>query len=398
MVSNSSLKSSVYLTVLFLWCGHFLIDMMLGVWPVYKSLAHLDLAKAGLVVAVGAFLGEGSQLIFGSLSDHGYRKPIILMGIFMGTASVFLPYSTAYPVLFTLYLLTCIGSGAFHPSAAGLANSLIPERRGVLMATFASGGSFGLAFSQIIFTSMYESVPDQIYLLAIPGICLVGCMWMLYRAPPTAANKEGHKINVKDFVALFKRSEMRYLYISQVANQSILWGLIFILPDALKTLGHFDWVCYGGGHMCLILGGAAMMIPSGYLADKYSARNVLLYSSLAACVIFYFILFSGGISMTLVLLALFSLGASLAIANPVAVALGVRYVPHQPGVVSAFLMGLVWCLSEALGPGGVGIVSTLFEDYAPVKALAILGGFFLINIYATIRLPKEAPAMAYANI
>jgi FSR family fosmidomycin resistance protein-like MFS transporter len=388
-MSNSTVKlSSLYVILLFVWLGHFLVDVMLGIWPVYKSIVHLDLAKAGLIVAVGAFIGEGSQIFFGSWSDQGYRKLIILIGVLAATSSAFIAYTQEYMLLFLLYLLTCIGSGAFHPAAAGLVNSLVPERRGLLMTIFASGGSLGLASSQIIFTTTYESLPGQGYLLAIPGLFLVICLF-LYRVPKAATTISKHKMNLRDFITFFKHRELRYLYFSQVANQTLLWGTIFILPDVLKTLGHFEWVCYGGGHMCLILGGAAMMIPSGYLADKYSARSVLLYSSLVACAAFYFILFSGGISMTLVLVSLFVLGASLAIANPVAVALGTRFIPDKPGTISAFLMGLVWCLSEALGPGGVGLMSTWFDDYGPVKALALLGVFFLLNIYATIRLPKE---------
>jgi FSR family fosmidomycin resistance protein-like MFS transporter len=396
-MSNSLPKSSFYLTLIFIWFGHFLVDVMLGIWPVYKTIAQLDLAKAGLVVAVGAFIGEGSQMFFGSLSDRGYRKFMILIGVLAPTAAAFLSYSNDYFLLFLLYLITCIGSGAFHPSAAGLVSSLMPERRGLVMTLFASGGSVGLASSQLIFTGIYDYSQHHVYLLAIPAI-LLAFLLLFHRLPESSTGLQGHKMNLGDFVAFFKQRELRLLYFSQVANQTLLWGIIFILPDVLKTLGHFEWVCYGGGHLCLILGGAVMMVPSGYLADKYSVRRVLIYSSLIACVVFYFILFTGGISMTIVLVSLFILGASLAIANPLSVALGNRFVPDKPGTVSAFLMGLVWCLSEALGPGGVGLMSTWFDDYASVKALSILGGFFILNIYTTILLPKEEkPVLLYAK-
>lgn len=46
--------------------------------------------------------------------------------------------------------------------------------------------------------------------------------------------------------------------------------------------------------------------------------------------------------------------------------------------------------SEALGPGGVGLMTGWFSDYAPVKALAVLGGLFLIQLYYTFNLPQEA--------
>lgn len=382
----------IFLLVL-LWIAHFFVDVMLGIWSVYKTLAQLDLAKAGLVVAVSALIGEGSQLIFGSLSDRGFQKLLIITGLLASTASAFLAYSVDYVWLFVFYLVTCIGSGCFHPSAAGLVNSLIPARRGLLMAIFASGGSLGLAVSQLIFTQVHTFFEGHTYVLALPAVFLAFFL-LFYRFPKIEKDPAmTHKFSLSDFTKFFKKPALRYLYFAQVANQSILWGTIFILPDALKSLGHIDWICYGGGHFCFILGAAFMVVPAGYVADTYSARRVMLYAGIVACAAFYMILFFGGISMTIVLIGLFILGSSLALVNPVGVSLGIRFEPQHPGTISALLMGLVWCVSEALGPGGVGLMTHWFNDYAPVKALAVLGGLFLIQIYSTFNLPEEESAL-----
>jgi FSR family fosmidomycin resistance protein-like MFS transporter len=377
----------LFLLLIFIGAAHFLVDTMLGIWPIYKSLAKLDIATAGLIVAVGAFIGEGSQLFFGSFSDKGYRKILIIVGLILAMASSLLPYSSNYVTLFLLYLITCIGSGCFHPCAASLVSGLVPERRGLLMTIFAAGGSLGLATSQLTFTQTQKFFEGHTYLLALPAI---GLAFLLACYPfPQVKTPVINRTGLKEIIGFFKIPTLRCLYISQVANQSILWGTIFILPDALKALGHTDWICYGGGHFCFIMGAACMMIPGGFLADLYSARRVMLYGGLISIVAFYFILFSGGVFLPIVLLALFVLGATLALMNPIAVSLGTRLYPSSSGAVSAFLMGLVWCISEALGPGGVGIMSTLFDDYAAVKSLAILGCLFLVQIYATICLPKE---------
>jgi MFS transporter, FSR family, fosmidomycin resistance protein len=375
------------LLLIFIGTAHFLVDTMLGIWPIYKSLAKIDMATAGLIVAIGAFIGEGSQLFFGAFSDKGYRKILIIVGLILAMSSSFLPYSTNYVTLFVLYLVTCIGSGCFHPCASSLVSGLIPARRGLIMTVFAAGGSLGLATSQLTFTYTQSFFDGHTYILALPAI---GLAFLLACYPfPQVKTTLFNQTALKEIIGFFKIPTLRCLYISQVANQSILWGTIFILPDALKVLGHTDWICYGGGHFCFIMGAACMMIPGGYLADLYSARQVMLYGGLISLVVFYFILISGGMSLPIVLLALFVLGATLALMNPIAVSLGTRLYPSRSGAVSAFLMGLVWCISEALGPGGVGAMSTLFDDYASVKALAILGCLFLVQIYATICLPKE---------
>lgn len=385
--------------LIFLWIAHFLVDVMLGIWPVYKSLVQLDLAKAGLIVAAGALLGEGAQLIFGTLSDKGYRQAVVTWGLLTVSAAAFLAYFTNHWALFTLYLLTCTGSGAFHPAAAGLVNTLNPNKRGLLMSIFASGGSLGMAMSQLIFTYTYSSLSGYEYLLAVPAFILV-LFFLFYRFPKPAVSETAKKENFHwmDFFSFFKRWDLLTLYVALVANQTILWGTIFILPDVLKTLDHGQWVCYGGGHLCFILGGTTIMIPSGYLADKYSARAVMLYGSIISFIAFYSLLFFGNFSSIFTLVNLYVLGASLIIIHPIGVSLGVKLIPSKPSTVSAFLMGMVWCISEALGPGGVGMMTKLFIDYAPVKALALLGFFFIGNLYAVWLLPKAEQVLESSEI
>lgn len=395
-----SFKTSLIPLLILIGSAHFLVDTMLGIWPLYKSIAQLDMAKAGLIVAIGALLGEGSQLLFGSLSDKGYRKFLIVFGLIITIASSFLVYSYHYTLLFVLYLLTCIGSGCFHPCAASLVSGLVPARRSLLMSIFAACGSLGLATSQLTFTYTYAFFEGHTYYLALPALGLA-ILLMCYRFPQVANQSQGsikHKGTLKDFADFFRNPSLRALYFSQVANQSILWGTIFILPDTLKALGHTDWICYGGGHFCFILGAACMVIPGGYLADFYSPRNIMLVGGVVSCFMFYFILFSAGIPILIVLLALFLLGATLALMNPLAVSLGTRLEPNRSGAVSAFLMGLVWCLSEALGPGGAGIMSKFFDNYAPVKALAVLGCLFVVQIYFTLCLPKTEPAIETTSL
>lgn len=396
MSNISAARPGVLIPILFLaWCGHFLVDVMIGIWPVYKSLAQIDLAQAGLIVAGGAFIGEGSQLFFGSLSDKGYRHICIIFGILMAMASAFLAYTTTIGILFVLYMTTCIGSGCFHPSASSLINTIMPSKRGLLMTLFASGGSLGLACSQLIFTNSYHIFDGKTIWMATPLVVLA--IVLLFFRPAKADNGmpvSGRKAKLSDCFSFFKNPTLRSLYLSQVANQSLYWGMVFILPDVLKSLGHADWISYGGGHFCFILGGALMMVPGGFIADKYSPRLLMLVLGIIGVFSFYTIILFGGFSLFLTLPILFILGACLAVMNPVAVSFGVRLVPHAPGTVSAFLMGLVWCVSEALGPGGVGLMSKMFTDYAPVKALAILGLFFFVQIYHTLLLPKEELVLA----
>lgn len=379
------------LTALFVvWMGHALVDIMIGFWAVYKTLAHLDLAIAGLIAGLSPFIGESAQVFFGSLGDRGYRKALLIFGLLGCAGGGLISYTENYWILFLLYLIICIGSGAFHPTAVAITSSLTQNRKGLFVTIFASGGSIGLAFSHIIFTHWYNYHDGNTLILTLPVILL--CLFILFVQLPGATPQQTKAANEHGFFAmkkLFRTPELLYLYISQVCFQSIYWGAIFLLPDVLSTKGYEPWISYGGGHLCYILGGALMMIPAGYLSDLYSPKRVLLFSSAIGMVVYYIFLFSPLLSAPAVLTLLFGIGASMGLSHPVAVSFGHKMLPSHPGMVSAFLMGLVWCISESVGPGGGGVLTKLFEEDAPAKALACLGILFFVGTAVTFLLPER---------
>lgn len=386
---NISTKT-LYLTAIALWISHFFVDVMIGFWPVYKTVSKIDLAYAGFISAGCAFAGEGMQILFGPLSDRGYRKFLIAAGLMATGASTFLAYSQNLFILFFLFLITCIGSGAFHPSAVSLIGQLSSNRKGLLITFFGAGGAFGLACSQLIFTNVYFSFEGHTSYLAMP-IFALGLYLFFSSLPNSKKSPQTKPVNVSLFITFFKRKELRNLYFTQVCNQTLVWGFIFLLPDVLTYREYPSWVSLGGAHMMFVLGSAFMMIPGGHLADKYSCRIVLFCSFLLGLLFFYSFLFFPWMPIPVLFANLFALGAVLGVANPVAVALGNRLVPENPGMISAFLMGLVWCVSEGLGQGGGGLLTKLFDDDAPARALAIVGTTFFGALICAFRLPQEVP-------
>jgi MFS transporter, FSR family, fosmidomycin resistance protein len=388
----SSPQRPFLLTAFILWFGHFFVDLMIGIWPVYKTIAHLDLAKAGFVSTICAFVGEGLQLLFGSLSDRGYRKLLVIVGILSVTASTFLAYTQDFLLLSLLFLFTCLGSGAFHPAAASWMSELTSKRKGLFITIFASGGMLGMALSHLIFYHVFYSFNGHTTLLAIPLVLLAFYIAISKLSSPSAlqpANKKQSHFSLGTFKDFFRRKELTLLYVSQVCNQSIFWGLIFLLPDILSMREFDQWISFGGGHLSLVLGAFFMLVPSGYLADRYSCRLIIMYATGIALVLFYLFLFIPIISNTLLLILLFFLGASLGIVNPLSIAFGNKLVPENPGLISAFLMGLVWCISEGIGQGGGGFLATLFQEDGPAKALSFVGILFFVGFAAIFNVAVE---------
>ncbi|CCB87521.1 MFS transporter [Parachlamydia acanthamoebae] len=367
-------KMHLYGTVGFLWLSHLLVDTMIGIWPIYKTIAHIDLAVAGFIAAACAFIGEGMQIFFGMLSDKGHRKILICFGLLCAASSLFFPHVEGPFFLFLLYLFTCLGSGAFHPAAASHIGMLTEHRKSLFIAIFASGGAIGLACSQLAFSHCYHAFDGNTAYLFLPMAALILLIAFFPFATSTALlAKNKHSVSWKGIQKFLSSRELVSLYFCQVCVSSIFWGIIFLLPDILTSRGHVEWICMGGGHFFFVFGGALMMIPSGYLADKYSAKAVILTAIIFGSSIFYTFYFTPLLPPVFILILLFFMGAAFGIINPISVSQGHRLMPSHPGLISAIMMGLAFCLSESIGPGGGGLLAEYFEEDAAAKALAVVG-------------------------
>lgn len=390
MKSNIS-PSSIMRSMMFVWVAHFIVDFMLGIWPVYKTMIDLDLAKAGLIMGGCAIIGEGCQPFVGALSDRGYTKWLVILGVLLASTASFLAYTRDYTFLTFLFLLTFMGSGVFHPSAGSLVSRISGERRGLLMSLFASGGAFGLAISQMLFTKAYIAFNGQTICFLIPSLLIVAWAGMRFAAPQgvAAPTMQKKKLGLKGFLQLYRHRELSLLYVLLVCNQGIMWALIFLLPDVLKERAYETWVCYGAGHFAFVIGGALMMVPGGYLADCFSEKNVLLIGSASgALCIFTFLLFPA-LPALVVLALLFVAGSCLYVMLPVSIALGTRLMPENPGMINAFLMGMVWMVAESCGPGLSGVMTKFFTENHAANALTVMALFFFLEIWCVTRLPGK---------
>ena len=236
------------LTLAMLFVGHFCVDFMIGIWAIYKTLAGLDLAIAGAVAGFCACIGEGTQIFFGRFSDKGYFKWVILGGILISCGALFLPYASGYWLFFILYLMTCIGSGAFHPSAVGLLGKLAGKRKTFVISIFAMGGSLGLAFSHFSFKDAYYYLEHHIWILVIPVLlfALIGCLHSFGVNSISKQFSQNSQHGILEIFKYFKRKDLTLVYLVQLCNQTFAWGLLFLLPDVLLSRGYEEWITYGG--------------------------------------------------------------------------------------------------------------------------------------------------------
>lgn len=381
---------STIIALTILWLAHFIVDFMLGIWSVYKTMSFLDLGIAGIIASLCGFFGEGAQIFFGPLSDRGYRTRLIVLGVIFTSANVLLAYTGNYFLLFLFYLFTCLGSGAFHPSAVAYIGNLTERQKALFISIFASGGALGMAISQLTFSKTYQHFEGHTLPILIPSalMMLIFFYYGFFQKNSISPGVIRPKIGLAIFKLYFKDKNLRMLYLTQVFNQTIFWGTIFLLPDVLVSRGYGDEIAFGGGHMAFIIGSAFTMIPCGYFADRFSVRNVIVLASFLGMISYYVFLMMPGLDSSYVLIALLFAGSFMGIVQPLAVSLGTILGKNNPGLVSAFTMGLVWCVSESIGPLGAGLLTKLFNEDAPAKALMIYGLFFPLLIWSASKLPQ----------
>ena len=72
---TTSVKAYVCLAV-----AHAMVDCFSTTWAMFKTLAGLDLARAGLLASIGFFIASLLQPVIGAVADHGHRRRLVLLG------------------------------------------------------------------------------------------------------------------------------------------------------------------------------------------------------------------------------------------------------------------------------------------------------------------------------
>lgn len=388
----TSLTKSLWL----LWLSHLFMDFFTGIWPIYKTVANIDIAQAGLIAGASGFLGEIFQVLFGYFSDRGHRKRVLLLGLVLSSSILWITFAQGIGGSFLLLLLLMLGSGSFHPAAMGMTGSIGGERKGSSILFFASGGAIGLGISQLAFTKLREVFEGHALIVFAPLLVLIAVL-AFHKFPQQVFAKP--TLTLRGFFQpiMHCRKPLLLLYLSQVAVQGLVLSFMFLLPDILATRECNSWLCMGGGHLCFVLGSALTMVPAGRLCDKYGQKKVLLTVVSCAALLFYTFLSRPAVNMTEVALLLAGLGSFLGIINPIIVSWGNRLVPESPSTVSALLMGFAWCFSN-LGPAFAGFLAKFYVEEPYLNAIASLGGLLFLIFFFIVFMPRPSPIQAPAPV
>lgn len=363
--------------------GHFYIDSMFGIWPLWKTLAGYNIAEAGLMTGVAVFLGEGLQTFFGTLSDKGFMKKLIVTGLCLSSISLFYPFSS-FPIACLFFFLTCVSSASFHPSAASAVAHIPLYSMPCMMGIFQAAGFLGVALGQKIFISLLAHSHYATLFLLLPPI-LLGLFFLRTRMSNPEVHHEPLSL-IKVLSTFWKKPILQSLYLLLVMNQAVFWALLFLLPEVVAEKGMSEWFRLGGGTLLFVIGAASTCIPLGLLAARLHIVQLLpsLFRGAAVLVIVFLFTSSRGDPWIL-----FLLGGMLGSISPLALALGAQCEPKRRGMVSAYLMGGVWIISESMGYA----LSSLLYSWMPAPkathTLQLFAFFLLIGLFLSYRLKRQ---------
>jgi len=384
--------------------AHIMADFMgMSVWPVYKTLAGLDVAKAGWIATVIAMSGTALQPLFGSIADRFGPRRVILLGVLLTSFALLLGPLADYrealdrllPSLFGLsgfYLAVFmilaagrLGQDMFHPAGAGLAGSFSVRHGSTFLAVFIAVGSIGFGLSQIVFGTVYNNFGHHTEILFIPAAILWVFVWLRCR-PVETPHK--NKISLAaSFAALRPVARpILSLFLILGISSGLMSGLFFLMPEFVHEKGYPAWIGQGGAFGLIIIGATVFMVPMAQLADRVGRRRTLMAMMILSAISYHAI-----VRLTLPLPAFILLcitgGAFWGTVNPLGVAFGQSIAPRENmSIVSAILMGWAWCLGGTV-PSIVGELYKRLGNNAS-QSLMWLGFANIAMVLLGFLLPK----------
>jgi FSR family fosmidomycin resistance protein-like MFS transporter len=351
-----------------LFIGHLLNDgfasFLAPLLPLLIERLDLSFAMAGLMGTTRILMNSLMQPGLGHLVDRVQRPWLVIIGpLLTVTAMSLIGRANNYPLLLIIMVIAGLGTALFHPAAAALVAVGSHERRGLMMAFFSSGGTFGGALAPIVIVAFTQAFRlENTPWLLVPGlVLLIAFAVPLRRVLPDPVRHEHERFRLGNLPRRF----------------FLLWSVIVVRAVSATAFASFLAVLVTQRGGTALVGGAAISaflllgavgsFFAGNLSDRWGRKAVLLSSMLLATPL-YVLFLHGPTAMLLPIIAaagLFALSAT-----PVGIVAAQECLPGRTGLVSGLVMGLAW------GVGGLALT--------PIGWLADTFGLITIMTYVSM--------------
>jgi FSR family fosmidomycin resistance protein-like MFS transporter len=371
-------------TVLVMSATHGINDIFTNIYapllPLFIPRLGLSLAAAGTIAALIQIAGSIAQLVFGPLADRWRPKVLAVAGPLVAVACMSLAgLATSPGMLGAILVAGCLGSAAFHPTAAAIVNRVGGARRGTSMSVHVTGGAMGNAIAPMLFAPFAAHVGlAWTPLLAVPALVLLAAI--LRRIPDIRLAHHGAPTG---FAALRPYAlPLGMLWSAVVIRTVVAIGISTFLPVLLTTRG-MSVSEAGLAAGAYLVAGSIGGLTGGPFADRFGPRRVIATTLLLAVPLLVSALVLGGPASLVALVAGgFFLGSTL----PVNITYAHVIAPVAAGTVSSLMLGVAW------GVGGLAVplVGMAGERVGLQPALLVVAMLPALGALLTLRLPERA--------
>ena len=371
-------------TVLVMSGTHLVNDIFGNIYapllPLFIPRLHMSLFMAGAIAASIQIAGSIAQLIFGPLADRWRPKVLAVGGPLVSVAFMsFAGLATTPLMLGAILVIGCLGSAAFHPTAAAIVNRVGGARRGTAMSVHVTGGAMGNAIAPLIFAPYAQYVGlSWTPLLAIPALMV---LVSILRGVPDV--RLSHGSGPSGFEALRPYAGALFLLWSAVVIRTVVaLGFSTFLPVLMTSRG-MSVSQAGMAVASYLVAGSIGGLTGGPIADRFGPRRVIAWSlALAVPLLFAALVVPGPVALVVLTAGGFFLGSTL----PVNITFAHAIAPVSTGTVSSLMLGVAW------GVGGlaVPVVGMLGDTIGLQPALEMLAFLPALAALLTLRLPEHS--------
>jgi MFS transporter, FSR family, fosmidomycin resistance protein len=355
--------------------------------PLFIPRLGLSLAAAGIIAMAVQIAGSVAQLVFGPLADRWRPKMLAAGGPLLAVSCLSLAGLATSPLMLgTILVIGCLGSAAFHPTAAAIVNRVGGERRGTAMSVHVTGGAVGNGIAPIIFAAYAAHVGLRwTPLLAIPGLAVL--VLILRQVPDVRLAHDGQAAG---FAALKPYAKpLALLWTVVVVRTVVAIGFSTFLAVMMTSRGlsvsqaDFAVTCY-------LLAGSFGGLLGGPFADRFGARTVIAWSlALSAPLLMLGAWIAGPSAYGFLIAGGLFLGSTL----PVNISYAHTIAPVSAGTVSSLMLGVAW----GVGGMAVPLVGVAGDAIGLSHALLIVAALPVLAALLTLALPSTPPHVATAE-
>jgi MFS transporter, FSR family, fosmidomycin resistance protein len=335
----------------------------------------LSLAMVGTLAMCFQLATSVAQLGFGALADRWRPRVLLIWGPLLSVLVLSTIGMATSPIMLGAILLVGgLGGAAFHPPAAALVHEVSGQRKGLAMSVHITGGQVGFSIAPVLFAPAIAYLGlTWSWLVALPG--LVALAFTLRLMPPVHKVRDGSQ---RGWAALRPYAKsLTKLYLIVVLRTFTAYSFSTFMAVLLTSQGMSVTEASVAVSIYLLSTSVGVFL-GGPLADKYGARQVIIWSLVSAVPFMIAAPLAQG--WTLAIIA--SLGGFLLQSTlPVNVTYGHQLAPVSAATVSSLMMGFAWgtgalivpivgLLADRLGLAGALMVAAL----APLGAIGIAWG------------------------